>query len=71
MITYKFKQEKRQELLRNRKIMVVAQEIGIAEKYLNRIITNWTNCKTKVYAFAIAKHTNPKYEIKDVFDIEE
>ena len=68
LIEYWFKKEKRLELLKDEKIYVVAERIGIDNHYLTNIINRKMAIKHKAMAYAITKYTNSNYEIEDVFD---
>lgn len=67
-IEYWFKKDKRLELLKDEKIYVVAEKIGIERHYLNNVMNRNIPIKHKAMAYAITKYTNKDYEIEDVFD---
>lgn len=46
---------------------VFAEEVGISEETLSRILSRKQKC-SKVTAYSITKHLNPNKEIKDYFE---
>lgn len=67
-IAYWFKVEKRKDLLKDDKIFMVAEKIGIDKHYLSNIINRNMPIKHKAIAYAITKYIGCELEIEDVFD---
>ena len=65
---YRFKIEKRYELLKGRRINASAPKIGITREYMTDILNNKKNC-SKLVAYCITKFSNENAEIEDFFDI--
>ena len=65
---YRFKIEKKQDLLNGQKINVSASKIGISREYMTDVLNNRKDC-SKLVAYCITKFSNENAEIQDYFDI--
>ena len=63
---YKFKVEKKEEIINKYKLGFLADEIGISLTYLSNILNGKVNCK-KVVAYCITKMVNNEKEIEYFF----
>ncbi len=68
LVAYWFRSEKRDELLKGKRVYEIAYEIGIDKHYLSNIMNRNLPVKHKSVAYAITKCTNSDYEIDDVFE---
>ena len=67
-IAYWFRTEMREQLLKEDRLFVVADRIGIDKHYLSNIVNRNMPIKHKAIAYAITKCTGSDYEIEDVFE---
>ena len=65
---YKFKRNKRDDVLHKRTFADIAEEIGIDKTYLSQIV-NGRKC-TKIIAYAFCKAISSQTEIEELFEIE-
>ena len=65
---YRFKIEKKYELLKGRKINASALEIGLSREYMTDVLNDRRFC-SKLVAYCITKFSNENAEIKDFFDV--
>ena len=63
---YKFKVEKKEEIINKYKISYIAEEVGISLTYLSNILNGKTNCK-KVVAYCITKMVDNTKEVDYFF----
>ena len=63
---YKFRVEKKEEIINKYKLGFLADEIGISLTYLSNILSGKNNCK-KVVAYCITKIVDNEKEIEYFF----
>jgi plasmid maintenance system antidote protein VapI len=64
---YKFRAEKREEIINKFKISYIAEQVGISLSYLSRVINGRKNC-TKVVAYCITKMVDSEKEVDYFFE---
>ena len=64
---YYFKEDKKDELLKGKTNVLVADRIGLSPKWLGDIILRRVGT-TKLTAYCITKETNCHYEITNCFE---
>ena len=66
---YKFKEEKKDEIINRFKLSYIAKEIGISLTYLSNVLNGKVACK-KVIAYCITKNIDTEKEIEYFFENE-
>lgn len=64
---YRFKEEKKEEIINKFKISYIAEQVGISLSYLSRVINGKKNC-TKVVAYCITKMVDNDKEVDYFFE---
>ena len=66
---YRFKKEKKDEIISRFKLSYIANEIGISLTYLSNVLNSKVACK-KVVAYCITKNIDAEKEIEYFFENE-